>query len=199
MAPQQPTNICQMSIVDSSTSPATHQLLYFPISLSCQLLMSSMPRVTLTVVIHVTPGLVHLSAHTCALSPTMCRLKELPCVIFRSFHISLYGPYGLYSQHATCHCTNCTDCTVIPFFTCLPFWTERDILHIRSPFDEVNIPSESGRRDRCNGASFIAFQALSFLSIFKPYQASGSDFGSHLPTKRPFGPQKVTDHSISSG
>jgi hypothetical protein len=145
MAPQQPTNICQMSIVDSSTSPATHKLLYFPVSLSRQLLMSSMPHVTLTVVTRVTPRLVQLSAHTCAPSPTTCCLQELPCVIFRSFHISLYGPYNLYSQHATWHCTNYTDYTIIPFFACFPFQIECDILHIRSPFDEVNIPPESGR------------------------------------------------------
>ena len=33
-----------------------------------------------------------------------------------------------------------------------------------------------------------------FWAFFKPCQASESDFRSHLPTIRPFGPQKVTDH-----
>jgi hypothetical protein len=91
--------------------------------------------------------------------------------------MSAVRPYDLYSHHATWHCT---DCTVIPFFfACLDFRTERDILLTRSPFDEVNIPSESGRRDGCNGTGFVAFRALSFLSIFKPCQASGSNFGSN--------------------
>jgi hypothetical protein len=54
-----------------------------------------------------------------------------------------------------------------PFFACLPFRTERDIFSIRAPFDEVNIPPESGRRDGRNGTGFVAFRALSFLSIFQ--------------------------------
>jgi hypothetical protein len=65
-----------------------------------------------------------------------------------------------------------------PFFACLLIWTERDIFRIRSPFDEVNIPPESGRRDGRNGIVFVRFGALSFLSIFKPCQASRSDSGS---------------------
>jgi hypothetical protein len=62
---------------------------------------------------------------------------------------------------------DCTDYTVIPFFACFIFRTERDIFSIRTPFDEVNIPSESGRRDGCNGTGFVAFRALSFLNIFQ--------------------------------
>ena len=65
-------------------------------------------------------------------------------------HVALYG---LYSHPL--------------FFACLPFRTEHDILLIRSPFDKVNIPPESGRRDGRNGIGFIAFRALSFLSIFQ--------------------------------
>jgi hypothetical protein len=126
-----------------------------------------MPCVTLTVVTCVTPGLVQLSART----PNQPN-HALPCVASWSCHVS---------------CTDRTACTVSChvslyglyshplFFACLPFRTERDILLIRSPFDEVNIPPESGRRDGRNGAGFVAFRALSFLSIFKPCQASGSD------------------------
>jgi hypothetical protein len=57
--------------------------------------------------------------------------------------------------------------TVIPFFACLTFRTERDIFSIRTPFDEVNIPLESGRRYGRNGTGFVTFRALSFLSIFQ--------------------------------
>jgi hypothetical protein len=49
----------------------------------------------------------------------------------------------------------------------LTFRTERDISSIRTPFDEVNIPPESGRRAGRNGTGFVAFRALSFLSIFQ--------------------------------
>jgi hypothetical protein len=54
-----------------------------------------------------------------------------------------------------------------PFFACFPFRTEHDIFSIRTPFDEVNIPLESGRRDRRNDTGFVRFRALSFLSIFQ--------------------------------
>jgi hypothetical protein len=71
----------------------------------------------------------------------------------------------------TCHVsvrTDCTDCTVSKFFfACLTYRTERDIFSIRSPFDKVNIPPESGRRDRRNGIGFVTFRELSFLSIFQ--------------------------------
>jgi hypothetical protein len=67
---------------------------------------------------------------------------------------SAVRPYGLYSQPATWHCT---DCTVTHFFACLGFRTECDIFRIRSPFDEVNIWPESGRRDRRNGTGFVRF------------------------------------------
>ena len=53
------------------------------------------------------------------------------------------------------------------FFVCLTYQTERDIFSIRSPFDKVNIPPESGRWDGCNGTDSVAFWALSFLSIFQ--------------------------------
>jgi hypothetical protein len=88
---------------------------------------------------------------------------------------SVVRPYGLYSQPATWHCT---DCTVTRFFVCLGFRIECDVFRIRSPFDEVNIWSESGRRDGRNGVGFVGFRALSFLSLFKLCQAPGSDSGS---------------------
>ena len=69
------------------------------------------------------------------------------------------------------------------FFACLDFWIERDIFLIRISFDKVNIPPESGRRDGCNDTGFVAFWALSFLSIFKPCQASRSDSGSKKAEK----------------
>jgi hypothetical protein len=82
-----------------------------------------------------------------------------------------------WSRHVSCtdmprqHCTAC-HVAVRPaqsasFFACLTFRTERDIFSIRTPFDEVNIPPESGRRDGRNGIGFVAFRALSFLSIFQ--------------------------------
>jgi hypothetical protein len=174
VAPQQPTRICQLSIVEWSTClprikcRTALSSCHVSATVSAQSATDVVPRVTLTMVTRVTPGLVQLSSHT-PNQLAMCHLLELPC--------HLYGPYDLYNQHATWHCT---DCTVIPFFACLPFRTERNILLIWSSFDEVNIPSESGRRDRRNGVGFVGFRALSFLSIFKPCQASGSDSGSIL-------------------
>jgi hypothetical protein len=90
---------------------------------------------------------------------TVCHVSPpgWPTSSVRTCHVSLYGPatwlYGLPSQHQ--------------IFACLTFRTERDIFSIRTPFDEVNIPPESGRRDGRNGTGFVAFRALSFLSIFQ--------------------------------
>jgi hypothetical protein len=50
----------------------------------------------------------------------------------RSCHVRLYGLYDWYNQH-------------LFFFACLAWRTDRDIFFIRSPFDKVNIPPESGR------------------------------------------------------
>ena len=111
--------------------------------------------------------------------PDTCRILVMPRVLRMNLprvaswlaHVSCMDmPRQLY-EHATsavrpCH-VDCTDCTVIPFFACLTFRTERDIFSIRTPFDEVNIPPKSGRRDRRNGIGFVAFRALSFLSIFQ--------------------------------
>jgi hypothetical protein len=71
--------------------------------------------------------------------------------------MSAIWSYGLYSQPTTWHCMDCMDYTVTHFFACLGFRTECDIFRIRSPFDEVNIWPESGRRDRHNGAGFVGF------------------------------------------
>jgi hypothetical protein len=88
----------------------------------------------------------------------MCHLPlDLPCVTCTDRTVCTVsmtrGLYGLYSHPI--------------FFACLTFRTERDIFSIRSPFDKVNIPPESGRRDGRNGIGFVAFRALSFLSIFQ--------------------------------
>jgi hypothetical protein len=48
----------------------------------------------------------------------------------------------------------------IKFFAYLAWRTDRDIFSIRCPFDKVNIPPESGRRDGRNGTVFVAFRAL---------------------------------------
>ena len=100
----------------------------------------------------------------------------------------------LHSQHADVMLTSSLTFWPVDLwlFTYLVFRSECDNFHIRSPFDEVNIWSKSGRRDRHNGIGFIWFWGLSFLSLFEPYQAPGSDSGSHLPIKGPFGPKNVT-------
>jgi hypothetical protein len=54
-------------------------------------------------------------------------------------HVALYG---LYSH---------------PLFLPVCFSDRTRYLLIRSPFDEVNIPPESGRRDGRNGTGFVAF------------------------------------------
>jgi hypothetical protein len=100
----------------------------------------------------VTPWCCHVSSSEAA----MCHILELPHQLYRP----------TMSAVRTCH-MDCTNYTVIPFFACLNFRTERDIFSIRTPFDKVNIPPESRRRDRRNGIGFVAFRALSFLSIFQ--------------------------------
>jgi hypothetical protein len=81
-------------------------------------------------------------------------------------------------QPSTNECMPChhrTVCTALPrqtvrtvrtgtvsikIFACLAWRTDRDIFSIRRPFDKVNIPPESGRRDRRNGTVFVTFRAL---------------------------------------
>jgi hypothetical protein len=96
--------------------------------------------------------------------PNTCRLMGFSTCRLLGFPCQLYGLYGLHSQHDTWAVRTVQSSL---FFTCLTFQTECDIFSIRSPFDKVNIPPESGRRDRCNGTGFVAFQALLFLSIFQ--------------------------------
>jgi hypothetical protein len=120
-----------------------------------QLLTSPVPRVTLPVVTRVTSGLVQRTPKVPNL-PDTCHSLELPrvlygpamCLSVRTCHVSCtdchtYGLYGLHSQHF--------------FFACLTFRTECDIFSIRTPFDKVNIPPESGRRDGRNGVGFVGF------------------------------------------
>jgi hypothetical protein len=99
--------------------------------------------------------LTHVVSWCCHVSPSGFTTSPV-----RTCHISVW----------TCHVsvrTDYMDCTVSNFFACLTFRTECDIFSIRSPFDKVNIPPELGRRDGHNGIGFVAFQALSFLSIFQ--------------------------------
>jgi hypothetical protein len=75
--------------------------------------------------------------------------------------------YLLVPHHLPHQLYDCTTCTVsLPcglyglyshpfFFTCLVFLSECDIFRIQSPFDEVNIWSESRERDRRNGIDFV--------------------------------------------
>jgi hypothetical protein len=59
------------------------------------------------------------------------------------------------------HRTDCTDrYSQHQIFACLAWRTDRDIFSIRTPFEKVNIPPESGRRDGRNGTIFVAFRAL---------------------------------------
>jgi hypothetical protein len=77
-------------------------------------------------------------------------IKKFPrhhCTVVRSCHVRPYGLYGLVQSASN-------------FFACLAWRTDRDIFSIRSPFDKVNIPPESGRRDGRNGTVFVAFRAL---------------------------------------
>jgi hypothetical protein len=70
--------------------------------------------------------------------------------------------YGRLRQlYGLCHVSSTTCPVSAPFFfTCLARRTDRDIFSIQTLFAKVNIPPESGRRDRRNGTIFIAFQAL---------------------------------------
>jgi hypothetical protein len=104
--------------------------------------------------------------------PATCHLLVMPRVIIRICHVSYSGTAT--SPVRTCHVSTVRTATWqygLPsqhqIFACLTFRTERDIFSIRTPFDEVNIPPESGRRDGRNGTGFVAFRALSFLSIFQ--------------------------------
>jgi hypothetical protein len=107
------------------------------------------------------PKCPNLPATCHSLEPPHVTCTDLPCVICMDLprqHTDMprqrpYGLYGLHSQQF--------------FFACLTFRTECDIFSIRTLFDKVNIPPESGRRDGRNGVGFVAFRALSFLSIFQ--------------------------------
>jgi hypothetical protein len=86
--------------------------------------------------------LPRVTTRGCHMSPVWtCHVSSV-----RTCHVSVHTSlYGLHSQQ------------FFFFFACLTFRTECDIFSIRTPFDKVNIPPESGRRDRRNGTGFIAF------------------------------------------
>jgi hypothetical protein len=76
----------------------------------------------------------------------------------KTCHVTTVRSYGLYGP-ATSDCTDWYSQHQI-FFACLAWRTDHDIFFIRCPFDKVNIPPESGRRDGRNGTVFVAFRAL---------------------------------------
>ena len=86
--------------------------------------------------------------------------RHLPCHrMVRPCHITIW--------------TIRTGTVSIQNFPCLAWRTNRDIFSIRTPFEKVNIPPESRRRDGRNGTIFIAFWVLLKLSkIWSP----GPDF-----------------------
>jgi hypothetical protein len=134
----------------------------FPVTCRCH----PVPRVTLTVVTRVTHRLVQLYTHT-PHHPAMCHFQELPRQLYGRTACTISMPCGTVRTIQSS-----------PFFAYLGFQTERDIFRIRSPFDELNIWTESGRRDRRNVTGFVRFQELSFLILFEPCQAFRSDYGS---------------------
>jgi hypothetical protein len=91
------------------------------------------------------PSTRHVSLHD---SPTN---QPTNCHITTSSSYGLYdpatSPYGLYGQVQSASKN----------FACLAWRTDRDISSIRTPFEKVNIPPESGRRDRRNGTVLVAF------------------------------------------
>jgi hypothetical protein len=129
----------------------------------------------------VMPRVLRTVCHVSLSDAATCRHPCLPRVAswlaatsaVRICHVlnatSLYGLPRHCTESATCHCTDVP--RVLPsqhqIFACLTFRTERDIFSIRTPFDIKIIPPESGRRDGRNGTGFVAFRALSFLSIFQ--------------------------------
>jgi hypothetical protein len=146
--------------------------------LPCQFATSAsvLSRHSATSAADVTHATCHpYSGDTCHLgigpvrTPNRTRVKSAAtCHLLELATCHLYGPATSAYRHATVSVrTDCTDCTVNNFFACLTYRTECDIFSIRSPFDKVNIPPESGRRDGRNGIGFVAFRALSFLSIFQ--------------------------------
>ena len=71
------------------------------------------------------------SRHVSCTESSMCRRMDLP-------HVPVWTD--------TCPVRTVRTCTVsIQNFACLAWWTECDIFSIQTPFDKVNIPSESGR------------------------------------------------------
>jgi hypothetical protein len=173
VAPLQPTTSCHVSAVDWPTCQsrtATSIIVLSRHSATSIVILSRQPATSPADVTHAT---CHpYSGDTCHLGigPTVRLYAQicLPHVITRGCHVtctdlprqcmdmSRQRPYGLYGLHSR-----------QKKISCLTFRTECDIFSIRIPFDKVNIPPESGRRDGRNGIGFVAFRSLSFLSIFQ--------------------------------
>jgi hypothetical protein len=156
---------CQPPIGPRSRAVLPHQLSTSITVLPSQLATSIavLPSRLATSADDVTRAMCHpYSGDTCHLEigPTVRPNVQicLPHVITQGFHITCtdlprqctdmpcqhpYGLYGLHSQQF--------------FFAYLTFRIERDIFSIRSPFDKVNIPLESGRQGRRNGVGFVGF------------------------------------------
>ena len=141
-----------------------------------------------------------VSGDTCHLNigPTACQKCQISMTRVASWrcHMSC-------TKSATCHCTDVP--RVLPSqhqnFACLTFRTERDIFSIRTPFDIKIIPPESGRRDGRNGTGFIAFRALSFLSIFQALSGFWIHFQITPPHNKTFWSPKgycPVTHRVSS-
>jgi len=142
-----------------------------------------------------------MTAHVSATwHPTLC-CSLMPRVNMILVTITIQSPYFLWCHmsllplpHVTFREYHTTFwlLTFFLLFSYLGKWPKCDNSRIWCPFEKVNIWPESAWRDRCNGTGFILFWELSFLILFEPCQALGSNSRSHLPTKGPFGPQKVT-------
>jgi hypothetical protein len=150
--------------VDWPTSLATCQPPYCHVNLPATSAMSAsiLSRHSATSTADVTHATCHpFSGDTCHLGIGPAVRPNAQICLTRvaswSCHMSPVPRQTCHVSIRTCHVsvrTDCTDCTVNNFFACLTYRTECDIFSIRSPFDKVNIPPESGRRDRRNGTRF---------------------------------------------
>lgn len=155
---------------------------------------TSMPHFTLAVVTCVTLGLVHMS-WPCQLHmpnhPATCHLQRLPRQLYGIHHVcanyvatSVVRSYDLYSQ-LPCGTVR----TIQTTFFCM--------------FGKMNKTQYQDHKTYVwASSSYIRFVStrpadmsvlktlweLWFLGLSKPHQAPASKYGSHLPTKWPFGP-----------
>jgi hypothetical protein len=185
---RQPITGCHVAALDWATWHPTNQPQTDTCQTRCRFIQvichatSLSDTVLHSVTCHIIPTSSHVIRATChPSSGDTCHLWIGPSVRQKSksaCHMSLPEAatchlYGPATCHLYGHATSASVRTVrtaqstIFFFACLTFRTECDIFSIRTPFDKVNIPPESGRRDGRNGTGFVAFRALSFLSIFQ--------------------------------